>query len=96
MENVNRTVNILKLQFQNLESGYRNISAALTNIVSELEKKPDEDIILKKVDNSLNLKDVESLDNHKEIKENILVEKINNNMDDNDVNNSVKIEDNNI
>ena len=60
IDDLTRTVSILKTQFTHLEKGYRNISSALTNIVEELEQSPDEDVILTRVDETLDIKDVDN------------------------------------
>jgi hypothetical protein len=63
IDSLTRSIAILKEQFNGLENGYRNISSALTNIVDELERSPDEDIVISKVDSTLNIKEVETITN---------------------------------
>ena len=60
IDDLTRTVSVLRTQFTHLETGYRNISSALTNIVEELEQSPDEDVILTIVDEKLDIKDVDN------------------------------------
>ncbi len=60
IDDLTRTVAVLKEQFESLENGYRSISKALTNIVEELEQSPDEDVILTRVDDKIDIKDADS------------------------------------